>query len=481
MTPPPSTAEPALALRDFQRTLAIEDPAARAEAQAGMLARLNAEAGGRPKNARLLGQALRVAGRLGESRAALEAATARWPADASLALDLAETLFWADRWDEAIAVAGRLAEGSRVAARARSILTRIAGARRDAGGVRMHLPAADNPTGRQVQALVSIGDFAEAYERYWNWPQFQGLAELGLLPSREAVRRAARGEAPLQGRTVVVGVHGLGDTLRFSQLYPEIAAACEHAVFAFDARLEPLFRRSFPGLAFQGVTPGSGGAAPEALAGHVDADLIATIRAADRVVDVKHFLADLRGDPARFAKEAPLKADGRRVAAWRRRLAGERPRVGLFWRSTLLGLAAMHKATRLETWLAATERLPIRLVALQYDLTAEERELIAGGGERFVATPGLDLKRDVDGTAALMRSLDLIVALPGTTQHLAGAVGCEVLMPTHPFEAAWRTDARTDRDLWAPSVEAVIGPEEDGLAGGLDETARRLEAWLDGR
>jgi hypothetical protein len=128
--------------------------------------------------------------------------------------------------------------------------------------------------------------------------------------------------------------------------------------------------------------------------------------------------------------------------------------------------------------------LGIKVVALQYGLTDDEQALIARDPVFTRIPSGIDLKNDLEEVFALLVSLPLIVSLPGTTQHMAGAVGAKVICPAHPFEAAWRVMPGRAHELWAPSVKIVTGEPAEGLAGSvkaaIQEVRRSREGNTDG-
>jgi hypothetical protein len=77
----------------------------------------------------------------------------------------------------------------------------------------------------------------------------------------------------------------------------------------------------------------------------------------------------------------------------------------------------------------------------------------------------------------MMLALDLVIALPGTTQHLAGAVGAPTIMPAHPYDAGWRRNPATRYDWWSPSVRIITGKIADGLKGSMIEAAQIASDW----
>ena len=92
--------------------------------------------------------------------------------------------------------------------------------------------------------------------------------------------------------------------------------------------------------------------------------------------------------------------------------------------------------------------------------------------------PGLNVKDDIDSLAALMCELDLVLTIPGTTQHLAGALGVRTIGVTHPSEALFRARPDTNVGTWSPNVEVITGPPSRGFSGAIVNTARRLREIL---
>ena len=86
--------------------------------------------------------------------------------------------------------------------------------------------------------------------------------------------------------------------------------------------------------------------------------------------------------------------------------------------------AEREKSIPLPTW---TEILPapdVAFISLQYgetaaDIEGAERAL----GVRVAIDEGIDPVRDLDGFAAQIAAMDLVISVSNTTVHLAGALG----------------------------------------------------------
>ena len=226
------------------------------------------------------------------------------------------------------------------------------------------------------------------------------------------------GEALTGRRLLVWREQGIGDELMLAQRLPELIARADHdkghVVVECDPRLVPLFARSFPRATVR-PTP----ATPDEPSADIDAHA--------PIGSLSHRLG---GSLSGFATVEPaLRADPAAVGNWRRHLSGlgEGLRVGIAWRSSQLDPDRMPDYTRIEDWRPVLTLPGLIPVNLQYgDCEAE----LAVARNAFGRAPhgfgDLDLRDDLDGTAALMSALDLVIAPATSTGELAGALGVPV-------------------------------------------------------
>ncbi|MGF1626161.1 MAG: tetratricopeptide repeat protein [Alphaproteobacteria bacterium] len=227
------------------------------------------------------------------------------------------------------------------------------------------------------------------------------------------------------GRTVAVwSEQGIGDELMFGTCIPDLAAEAGHVVWECGPKLAPLLRRSLPEVtvvarpanAEAAVTPAERFPWREAV-GPIDA-----WAACGALAGV------YRRTPGAFAGSGGyLSADPalRRVAAqWLAHLP--RPRIGLCWRGGVVnatrGLVYAQPA-QLAATLAGTGATP---VLLQYGATGAERAACTAAGTPLAVMPDLDLADDLEGVAALIAELDLVISCASSVAELAGALGVPV-------------------------------------------------------
>lgn len=341
-------------------------------------------------------------------------------------------------------------------------------------------PGRANGYGNRAQCLYRLGCFAEAIRDGSRAALIaprdpQILANLGTyhlgagnvaagwqLFRHRIGRRLIDGSPHLPGphwngepgaRLLALAEQGLGDEILFASCWPDLAQAVRDGRLAavrieLDPRLRPLAARSFPELDWVDRDRTAG-----------PADGIR--RSAD--FGATHYVAagDLPGlfrpSPGTFPEHAGyLRPDPRRVAEFRRWLDAEAPgrrRLGLCWRSGL------RTADRVKYYPGLADCRPLlsmagcRIVVLQYDDFAEELTTLTDSERAsLLVPPGLDLRDDQDGVAALLLALDRVISAETAVLALAGAVGA----PTVGFGLGpgW-TALGLERSPWYPSVGTV--------------------------
>lgn len=289
-------------------------------------------------------------------------------------------------------------------------------------------------------ALLTLGRLAEGWDGYelgWAVPS-------GRFPRAEFPQPLWDGRPLGDGSLLVWGEQGLGDELMFASLIPQLAGEGVRVVLDCDARLAPLLSR---GLCHDlphclpGVTVVARSEPPDERL--TAPDVVAQIPAGSLPRLMRRRIEDFAGRQPAF-----LKADPGRVAELRRRLEDRRGDgrrlIGVSWSSK--NAAVGHLRSIPLTRLAhALEQPGVRLVSLQYGDVAAEA---AAAG---VTDPGLDAWGDIDGLAALIAAMDLVVSVDNSTVHLAGGLG-RPAWALLPHAAEWRWMQGRQDTVWYPSV-----------------------------
>ncbi|PWC71745.1 tetratricopeptide repeat protein [Azospirillum sp. TSH58] len=377
-----------------------------------------------------LGVVLRRAGRLDEARRALVRALALAPMQADALANLGRLL--RDR--------GETAAAERWCRRALAV---------EPGH-----PAAAFNLGLLDLARGKLEAGWAGYDARFRARELSGAARAVPVP-------AWAGEDPAGLRLLVWAEQGIGDEILFAGCLDELIAQAAAVVVECDRRLVPLFARSFP-LAEWRPAP----ADPEAPCAGVD-----------RHVAMGSLPRWLRPRFDRFpSRPSFLTADPERAARWRERVDALGPglKVGIAWRSGLMTAERRGAYAPLDAWGPVFALPGVVFVTLQYGDCATE---IAEAERRFGVTihrwGDLDLKDDLEGVAALMTVLDLVITPASSVGELAGALGVPV----------WRFGPRGDWTAlgtgvrpWFPSMALIPAPPGQPASGALPTIARRLTA-----
>ena len=303
--------------------------------------------------------------------------------------------------------------------------------------------------------LIEQGEYAEG------WRHYEARWRLPDAPTR---RYAPKGGKPERGRALVWAEQGVGDEILYCVLAAELARRGVEVTLEADARLAPLFRRSFPQLSVQPRRE------PPALD---PADF-------DHVLPLASLGQHLRASREAFIPHRGyLVANASRAAAYRAMLPRERLLVGLAWRSRNPELGA-EKSAPLAAWGPILAVAGAAFVNLQYgDVQAECEEAERRFNVRIAHVPQLDLHDDLDGLAALQSACDLVITTSNVCAHVTGALGRPgwVLLPGR-IGRIWYWGQEGETTPWYPSL-ALIAQRRDGdWASAIEPAAQRLHAML---
>jgi tetratricopeptide (TPR) repeat protein len=282
------------------------------------------------------------------------------------------------------------------------------------------------------RALVWLlqGDFERGWPEYeWRW-RLKTFVDRGFTQPRWD-------GGPLEGRTILLTAEqGMGDTLQFIRYVPLVKQRGGHVVVECQPPLVALLT-GLPGI--------------------------------DRLVAQKSPLppfdvhAPLLSLPLLFGTELAtvpaevpyLRADHRLVEHWRdelARVAGAGIRVGIAWQGNPRSADDRRRSLPLEHFEPLARVPGLTLISLQ---KGPGREQIDRLNDRFAVT---DLGAQLDetsgpfmDTAALMKSLDLVVTSDTVIAHLGGALAIPVWVAL-PFIPEWRWLLNRVDSPWYPTM-----------------------------
>jgi tetratricopeptide (TPR) repeat protein len=344
---------------------------------------------------------------------------------------------------------GRFADAVEVFKRAEALGSRAATSNRgnsllDLGRVGESLRAHEEAVERAPECAGARYNLAMTQLRVgdWErgWPGYEArwdFREVHRLP-RSFSQPRWRGE-PLLGRRVLLHAEqGLGDSIQFCRYVPLVAARGGPVLLQVQSPVERLLGSLAAVQAGQATIAQPGEMPPQF-------DLECPLMSLPAV-----FLTTVETVPWRGPY---LGADPEMVSQKRIKFPSIRPgagtlRVGLAWAGNPGYKADRQRSTRLQTLLPLLRTSGITWISLQKGKPAEQ---LAELPENIFVWDGSSQDPDLAETAALLATLDLVIATDSCIAHLAGAMGKPVWILL-PYLADWRWMQRRETTPWYPTA-----------------------------
>jgi tetratricopeptide (TPR) repeat protein len=411
---------------------------------------------GHPAAFALLGMVAATSGRLDEGRDLLEAAVATRPEVPAFHSALASVYQKLCRMPEALreAVAAVNAQSTN----SEFLLTLAM--------IQIDLDEHEQAAVTLLRAIGHKHDSAEAHlalgqillargETTPGWLEYEWRNRLDV-PSNTLPRMTSpawNGMRISNGRILLVGDQGYGDTIQFARYIPMVAERCRDVVLGCSAELADLLRH-IPGVSqcysrWDAIPPH---------AAHCRVSSLPMM-----------FQTTIDSIPC---PSPYLAADPARVAAWAQRLGPRTgPRVGLAWTGRPTHPNDMRRSLPLERLLPLTEAHAVRFVCLQKPVPERDAAVMS----RFTGLADLsNAMADFSETAALIANLDLVITIDSAVGHLAGALGkpAWVLLAK---AADWRWMLRRTDTPWYPTLRLFRQPSPGAWDPVIAEVAGALQ------
>jgi hypothetical protein len=261
------------------------------------------------------------------------------------------------------------------------------------------------------------------------------------------------------GRLLMVGDQGYGDTIQFARYIPLIADHCQELILGCSAEMGPLLS-TIPGVK----------------------------QYCHRWTDVPGHAAHCRLSSVPYlvhtmpdtipAKVPYLFADKERVAAWRTKLdamlpAGL-PRIGLAWTGRPTHPNDRRRSMPLSRLAPLATAGRASFVSLQKPMPAADQVTLG-------SFPGMtdiseDLK-DFGETAAVIDNLDLVITVDTAMGHLTGALGKPVWIMLAKA-ADWRWLLQRSDSPWYPTARLFRQQRPGAWDPVIQDVAAALTEWL---
>ena len=281
-----------------------------------------------------------------------------------------------------------------------------------------------------------LGDYANG------WPLFE-VREIAEEVKFDKFTQPRWGGSLLAGKTIVVHAEqGLGDEVLFASCFDDVIASAKKTIITCEPRLLKLFQRSFPKATLYPWTRRRDWS-PLPLAEPVDWQIPAGSLPA-------YFRTTAESFPQR---NGFLVADREQVAAWRERFAalGTGLKVGLSCCAGGKANEGRKRTISLLDWRQILQAPNVDFINLQYgDISEDAAEIQRELGVTIHDYEEGDPLIDVDGYAAKIAALDLVISVGNAAVHLAG---CSTFPPGRCSRAFRPGDGWSPATL-APGIRA---------------------------
>ncbi|MBI5750516.1 MAG: tetratricopeptide repeat protein [Hydrogenophilales bacterium] len=347
-------------------------------------------------------------------------------------------------------------------------------------------PATSTCLGNMLRDAGQIHESIEAYQQALSLQPNSATAQLGLafvylLQERysegwtlyEARKKTAADrtlqfpvwnfEAPLHDKTLLVyGEQGLGDDIMFASCYHDLIDKSGRLIIDCEPRLRDLYARSFPQALVVG-SPRYG--APTWLGKTPKIDYqVAAGSLPQYFRQTREQFPDHHGY---------LNVDPLRIEAWHEKLhrLGRGLKVGISWKGGLGKTRGLSRSIPLNQWAPILSQANCHFISLQPGKTASDLEAMAAEGYEIAYWE--DAITDVNETAALISTLDLVISVCGTVVHLGGALGKPVWILSPPVPE-WRYTLVSNHMSWYPTAEIFRAKADYQWFDVLDTASQRL-------
>jgi Tfp pilus assembly protein PilF len=314
-------------------------------------------------------------------------------------------------------------------------------------------------------ALLTQENFAEGWERYRRrvlCGESASYRRLFAIPEWTG--------QPLDGRRILLWrEQGIGDEVMFLTLAHELSRRGAELVFVTEPRMRAILQRSFPGAMAPDVGPPTG-----RVEAHHGCDYHIAVG------DLPHRLRLFCGGavpPLPWIVPDPGKIDNLRKDLLRRQPG--RRLVGITWRSQAPATGE-RRSIPAAMWRDVFRAEGVAFVSLQYGLTPEEAKRFAGAaGGSIDHAHGIEPLTDLDGLAALVSAVDLVISPANNTVHFAGASGkeCWALVPT---SADWRWGRCRGDSLWYRNMRVFRQSDRGDWSSIMNTLSAALNGWVAG-
>ena len=309
-------------------------------------------------------------------------------------------------------------------------------------------------------ALLALGRLSEG------WLHYEARLERpGHLLGARPMASPRLHDAPKDKKALAWADEGVGEQIMFASLIPEIEKDTTQLSLECDARLAPLFQRSFPDVE---VIPRCNPPDPRFNAPY------------DGQFNLGNAGRWYRPSFESFPRQRGYLAADMKLCRELRRSYTQKihrsPLVGISWRTRDEIKFSPEKSIGLTNWGPLLSVPGATFVNLQY---GDHREEIADAetttGTMIISDPRVDPLKNLESFASQVAAMDLVITISNATAHMAGAlnVATWAFIPKG-FGAMWHWFQDRDDSPWYPSVKLLRQERQGDWNSVIDRASSML-------
>jgi len=293
------------------------------------------------------------------------------------------------------------------------------------------------------RVLLMQGKYAEGWqENEWRW-------DCPAFPStwRDFPYHYWDGEDLADKNVLVWSEQGIGDEIMFANALPDVIAEARHVVIECNARLVPLYRRSFPSATIVArETP------PDEAIERAGVEV--QLPLASLCIRYRSSKQAFASNPGRYLVADPVRTHELRA---KYDDLADGLLIGVCWRSGN-PVVGHERSAALDYWDAILKRPGCRFISLQYGDVAGE---IAAVQDRLGVTIHRDREIDpfisAEDWFAQVAAMDHVISIDNSTIQVSGSLG----IPTWTllsYSPEWRFGIGGSGHDWHPSIRVFRQP-----------------------
>ena len=286
-------------------------------------------------------------------------------------------------------------------------------------------PSHDKAHAELGKILLFTGNLKEGWnELQWSYGYLEDI-----YPDNIKEIPIWNGENINNQRLLIFREQGLGDEILYASCYSEIIHKTKKCFFVSDSRLTSLFKNSFPKATF---------IKEKVFSKHTDLSKIKPTARIQSTILPKYLRKTFNDFPK---QKKYLIADKNKVKLWEKKLSKykNKLKIGLAWGTSVQSSLKKDsgslnnsldevKEFNLNEWKEFLSLDNLCLINLMYKNVKKEMAIFNSSNKnKIINFNDLDLRNDMDNTAALISNLDIVISAQTWIGDFASALGVKVI------------------------------------------------------